>query len=294
MPSRPTRCPTSTRTRSSPRSTTTRVTTCGSCSAPAPRRSTGDAPAELRETLKRFEPTARDAAQGHRPAAPRAARNIRRVITQLPGAGHRAGLQGPRAGGVRGLGQRQLRGDRRPGRATCARRCACCPDALDQTRDTLRTERSGRWPATSARRFSKLRPGARALAPSLRAGPPVPANHHARHPRPDAALRPRRRARPCATPSEAAEDLAVVTPRLTSTFKRAQLALQHAGLQPAAAARRATCSGPSWLSHAGASLWAQQDAHGPVRRGLVFIACTALTTCSRHDAARRRGRSWTC
>ncbi len=34
----------------------------------------------------------------------------------------------------------------------------------------------------------------------------------------------------------------------------------------------------SWLNHAGASIFAQQDAHGPVRRGLVVISCPNLRT----------------
>ena len=48
----PTRSPTSTPTRSSRRWTATRATTCGCCSARAPRRCEGDAPAELRQTLQ--------------------------------------------------------------------------------------------------------------------------------------------------------------------------------------------------------------------------------------------------
>ena len=242
-----------------------------------PRRATR--PPQLRETLQ--------ALRAHRhgtPARSPASCSKRRAQhpprdPQLPGAGHRAGLQGPPAGGVRGLGQRQLRGDRQPGAPTCASRCACCPDTLAQTRDTL-TDRRPRWRPTSAPRSSKLRPGARALgahpapgaARSCATTTPIIRNEL----RP---VRPRRRARPCATPREAAEDLAVVTPRLTSTVRGAELALQHARLQPAAAARRATCSGPPGSTTRARRCSGSQDAHGPVRRGLVMHLVPRRSAC---------------
>ena len=32
----------------------------------------------------------------------------------------------------------------------------------------------------------------------------------------------------------------------------------------------------SWVNHAGATVFATQDAHGPIRRGLVLISCPAF------------------
>ena len=70
----PTRCPTSTPTSSSPRSTPTRATTC-SCSSRARPRACAGAADDLRDVLKRFEPTYRDLArvQPRRRLAPRRA-----------------------------------------------------------------------------------------------------------------------------------------------------------------------------------------------------------------------------
>ena len=33
----------------------------------------------------------------------------------------------------------------------------------------------------------------------------------------------------------------------------------------------------SWLNHAGATIFTTQDAHGPIRRGLVLVSCTSLS-----------------
>ena len=32
----------------------------------------------------------------------------------------------------------------------------------------------------------------------------------------------------------------------------------------------------SWVNHAGATVFATQDAHGPIRRGLVLVSCPGL------------------
>ena len=32
----------------------------------------------------------------------------------------------------------------------------------------------------------------------------------------------------------------------------------------------------AWSAHNGATLWATQDAHGPVRRGIVLVGCATL------------------
>jgi phospholipid/cholesterol/gamma-HCH transport system substrate-binding protein len=75
----------------------------------------------------------------------------------------------------------------------------------------------------------------------------------------------------------AAKDLAVVTPRLTNTFKVLNSLLNTLAYNPPGA-EEGYLFWASWLNHAGAGLWAQQDAHGPLRRGLVIISCSALNT----------------
>ena len=191
---------------------------------------------------------------------------------------------------ARRLGQRQLRGDRRAGRRTCARRCGCCPARSTRPRDTLTDVDALAGHLGPA--LSKLRPGARALGPSLRETRPF--------------LRTttpviRDQIRPFARDVQptvrdlrtAAKDLAVVTPRLTHTFG---CSTRWSTRWPTtrAAARRATCSGPRWAQPHRARLFGHQDAHGPVRRGLVLIcAAPALGVLEQHDPPRRRAASWT-
>ena len=179
--------------------------------------------------FKRFEPTARDARKVTGQLSKRRTQHPARD-PQLPGAVHRAGLEGPPAGRVRRLGQRQLRGHRQPGAQPARGACGCCPARSTETRDTLRTVgRRGRRPRARAPEAAprRARAGARRCARSrpFRARPrPSSATSCGRSP---ATSRPAVR-----DTAQAAEDLVVVTPRLTSTVRGPQLALQHARLQP--------------------------------------------------------------
>ena len=56
--------------------------------------------------------------------------------------------------------------------------------------------------------------------------------------------------------------------------QRRQRPRQRAGLQPAGRPRRATSSG-ALGNHLGNSIFNMQDAHGPIRRGVIVISCTA-------------------
>ena len=69
-------------------------------------------------------------------------------------------------------------------------------------------------------------------------------------------------------------DLAAATPNLTRSFKVINVAAQHARLQPA---RRHVEEGYlfwlSWLNHVGTTVFQTQDAHGPIRHGLIVLYC---------------------
>ena len=68
---------------------------------------------------------------------------------------------------------RGLHGLRQPGRATCARRCRSCPARCDTTNTTLaKVDKLGKVLGPT---LGALRPGARALGPSLVADAAVPA-----------------------------------------------------------------------------------------------------------------------
>ena len=77
-------------------------------------------------------------------------------------------------------------------------------------------------------------------------------------------------ARPCATCARAAEDLAVVTPRLTRTFKVLNSLLNTLAYNPPGS-EEGYLFWASWANHAGATIFSTQDAHGPIRRGLVYL-----------------------
>ncbi len=151
----------------------------------------GDAPTELRQTLKRFEPLARDTAQGHA-AAGQAAPQHPPHDHQLPGAGDRARVRRTRdlaalVDSANANFEAIAAQD-----ANLREALRLFPGALEETRNTLADV--GSLAGNLGPALSKLRPGARALAPSLRATRPFLRDHHAGHPRPDPPVRPRRAA----------------------------------------------------------------------------------------------------
>ena len=121
----------------------------------------------------------------------------------------------------------------------------------------------------------ELRPGARAFedaqtrdAAASRARRSTPsatrcARSRARRSPPSPALRP------------AMRDFAKVTPKLATTFNVLNELLNALGYNP-----KGTEEGylfwAYWLNHIGASVYSTQDAHGLIRRGIIFTDCIAL------------------
>jgi phospholipid/cholesterol/gamma-HCH transport system substrate-binding protein len=119
-----------------------------------------------------------------------------------------------------------------------------------------------------------LRPTARALGPSLRATrpflrdtTPIIKNH----------LRPFTRIarQPVRDLRRAASNLGPLTPKLTRVFRVLNSLLNELAFNP---------PGPeegfifwnAWVNHDAASIFATQDAHGPIRRGVVVASCQSL------------------
>ena len=190
--------------------------------------------------------------------------------------------------------ERGLRDARRARTRTCARRCSELPgdarrrrrtalgkvDALaDVLGPTLEALRPGAR-ARSARRCAQTRPFLRETTPIIR---------DEIRPFARAALPTVQRAAPGdARPGGA-------TPDLTRIVHGRQRAAQHARLQPAGrAARRATCSGSRGSTTSAPAIFATQDAHGPIRRGLVVLsaarAAQLLDSVSRSQPAARHAR----
>jgi phospholipid/cholesterol/gamma-HCH transport system substrate-binding protein len=117
-----------------------------------------------------------------------------------------------------------------------------------------------------------LRPGARALGPSLRQTRPflrqsTPIIRDEIRPFTRAALPAVTELRP------AMRDLAAATPDLTRVFSVVNRLLNTAAYNPPGKLDEGYLFWQSWVNHAGDSLFSTQDAHGPIRRGLIVLSC---------------------
>jgi phospholipid/cholesterol/gamma-HCH transport system substrate-binding protein len=230
-----------------------------------------DGPKHLRQVIKRFEPTARDT-ERITAALVRRRENIRRVIHSFQEIATELGANDRELAEFVDSANANFQAIANQERSL-RQAVRLLPGTLGQTATTLRnvdTLADDLGPA-----LEELRPGARALAGSLRATRPF-----LRRTTPVIRdeLRPfARDVRPTVRDlRRAAEDLAVVTPRLTRSVGVVNSLLNTVAYNP---------PGPeegylfwnSWAAHAGATLFGTQDAHGPVRRGLILVSCPGLS-----------------
>ena len=121
----------------------------------------------------------------------------------------------------------------------------------------------------------ELRPGARALAGAQRAQrpfarqtiPPIKnqVRPFARDAQPTVAeLRP------------AMRDFARITPQLATSFDVLNDVFNALSYNPSGSAQEGYLFWAYWLNHIGASVYTTQDAHGLIRRGIIFTDCIAL------------------
>ena len=277
------------------RSTPTRATTCSCCSATG-RGAEGQRPRAGPDdpALRADRATMRARSTSSSPCGARtSAASIHNFSLLIGGAGDK---------------DTQLAELRRRARTPCSRTLANqdanlratlreLPSTLDETQT-----RAGQGRPRSATvlgpTLEDLRPGgARARAVAARDAP-VPDRDDADHPRPaapvharGAADRARAAARRCATSSAATPDLTRsfrVVNALLNTLAYNPPGRRRGGLPVLAVVgqprRRARCS-PT------------QDAHGPIRRGLVVVSLRRPRSCSRQrrpTPTRRSARSSTC
>jgi phospholipid/cholesterol/gamma-HCH transport system substrate-binding protein len=121
--------------------------------------------------------------------------------------------------------------------------------------------------------LESLRPAARALAPSLRRTRPflretTPAIEDEIRPFTRAALPTVKELRP------AMRDLAAATPDLTRSLRVVNRLLNEVAYNPPGEREEGFLFWQSWVNHAGNAIFATQDAHGPIRRGLVVLSCS--------------------
>jgi phospholipid/cholesterol/gamma-HCH transport system substrate-binding protein len=227
--------------------------------------------ADLRETFKRFEPTSRDVEKITTKLSERRG-NLRRVIhnfrllTEELGARDTqlAGFVDSSNANFDALAQQDANL-----RATLRE----LPPTLQQAETTLAkttTLANELGPTMQA-----LRPTARELGPALRATRPF-----LRETTPiiQKQLRPfAREARPAVKELRTmAQRLGPVTPRLTRTFEVVNSLLNTLAYNPPGS-EEGYLFWASWANHAAASIFSTQDAHGPIRRGIVISSCDSLS-----------------
>jgi phospholipid/cholesterol/gamma-HCH transport system substrate-binding protein len=121
-----------------------------------------------------------------------------------------------------------------------------------------------------------LRPGARALGPTQRAIRPflretTPIIRDELRPFARAALPTVKELRP------AMRDLAAATPDLTRSFKVINALLNTAAYNPPGDVEEGFLFWFAWANHLAPTVFATQDAHGPIRHGLVIFGCQTAT-----------------
>jgi phospholipid/cholesterol/gamma-HCH transport system substrate-binding protein len=229
-----------------------------------------DTPADLRGTLKRFEPTNRDLAKITGLLSKRR-RNLARVVHNFALLTNEVGTRDTQLAQLVDSSNANFRALASQD-ANIQKSLSLLPDTLTTAHDTL----------VQANAFAKqlgptsqhLRPFARALGPSLaatrpflRTTTPVIKNQ----------LRPfARDVRPTVRALRvAAHNLKPLTPRLTQTFKFVNALLNTLAYNPPGP-EEGYLFWASWVNHAGATVFGTQDAHGPIRRGMIIASCNSL------------------
>ena len=120
-----------------------------------------------------------------------------------------------------------------------------------------------------------LRPGARALGPALVQTRPFLTETT---PVIEEEIRPFVRASHPAVEElrPALRDLSALQPDLVSTFGVLNRLVDTLAYNPPGDREEGFLFWASWVNHLGPAIFSNQDAHGPIRRGLVVVGCTSL------------------
>jgi phospholipid/cholesterol/gamma-HCH transport system substrate-binding protein len=226
--------------------------------------------AELRQTFKRFDPTAQDTAEftsllsKRRANLQRVVHNFQLLTTALAGKDHQLSqLVDSSNANFQAIAQEDQKLEETlqllPGTLTSASTALGKTDKLAQVLGPT---------------FQALRPGARALGPSLREVRPF---LNETTPVIRDQLRPFSvKAQPTVHNLRlAAHKLLPTAPRLTRTASFLNVLFNELAYNPPGSANGFLYYA-AWLNHAGASIFSTQDAHGAVRRGLFITDCTSL------------------
>jgi phospholipid/cholesterol/gamma-HCH transport system substrate-binding protein len=225
----------------------------------------------LANTIRRFEPTARDTREIAEQLATRR-ENIKRVIHNFSLLVDELGAKDDQLAAFVDSSNAvfaALAEEDANLRATLQE----LPSTLDATQTALgkaETLADELGPTLQA-----LRPGARALGPAL-----VQTRPFLRETTPviEDEIRPFVRAsRPAVRELRPAmRDLSALTPDLLRTFKVVNRLVNTLAYNPPGATEEGFLFWASWVNHLGPAIFSNQDAQGPIRRGLVVIGCQSL------------------
>jgi phospholipid/cholesterol/gamma-HCH transport system substrate-binding protein len=230
----------------------------------------GEQSASLRQTFKRFDPTNRDLALIMGQLSQRKL-NIKHVI-------HNFGQITDALAGTDGTLTRFVESSN-ANFAAFAHQDAALREALGLLPSTLSVTQStlnkvNKLGLIAAPAFTNLQPFARALGPALQQVRPflrttTPVIKNQLRPFTKTAAPTVKLLRPTAA------DLAAGTPHVVKTFGVLNTLFNLFAYNPPGK-EEGFLFWQSWLNHAGATIFNTQDAHGPIRRGLVIVSCGAL------------------
>ncbi|PTL56568.1 MlaD family protein [Paraconexibacter algicola] len=227
----------------------------------------------LSSTIRRFEPTARDTDRIATELAKRR-ENIRRVVHNFRLVSEALGEKDEQLGDLVSSSNAVFTAFARQD-ARLRETLQLLPDTLGETRTAL--DKADRLARQLGPTLGALRPAARNLGPALRQTRPFlrtttpvirdQLRPFARDVRPVVrVLRP------------TARDLAVVTPKLSSALTTVNYLLNTLAYNPPGDAEEGYLFWTAWANHAAGTVFGTQDAHGPIRRGLLQLSCSTLAT----------------
>jgi phospholipid/cholesterol/gamma-HCH transport system substrate-binding protein len=223
---------------------------------------------ELAQTIRRIEPTAKYARRINEQLATRRL-NIRRVVHNLSLLMGELGTKDRQVSNFV-ESSNQVFSILASQDANLRETLRLLPGALDETQTTLaKVDRLARVLGPT---LNDLRPGARALGPALRETRPfltktTPVLRDQIRPFTRASLPTVKQLRP------ALQDLAAATPDLTRSFKVLNALLNTLAYNPPGDSEEGYLFWLSWANHTGVTVFGNQDAHGPIRHGLIVLSC---------------------
>jgi phospholipid/cholesterol/gamma-HCH transport system substrate-binding protein len=227
----------------------------------------------LGQTIRRIEPTAKFARQVNEALAVRR-KNLKRVVHNFSLLTDELGRRDDQVAGFVQSSNAVFAALSRQD-AALRETLRQLPGTLSVTNTTLaKTEQLAKELGPT---LEALRPGARALGPSLIQTRPfltksTPVIRDELRPFSRAALPTVKELRP------AMRDLSAAAPNVTKSFDVVNALLNTIAYNPPGKTQEGYLFWQSWLNHLAPTVFSQQDAHGPIRHGVVVLSCQTAQT----------------